>query len=86
MDIGNQVDEVLLANMSDRWMKSAMVIAKAMSQLKIVAPLADDVFLGQRLVSLAAIGLIESQGDISQLRYSEVRLAKKRGMRASGAL
>lgn len=63
------VDRVLLSVITDRWTKSAMVVARAMGQL----PEADDAALQRRLVSMAERGEIEVAGDLSQLRSSEVR-------------
>jgi hypothetical protein len=66
----DHADEILLAAITDRWSKAAMVVARAMNQL----PGHDDTSLQQRLVSLAERGQIEVAGDLSQLRHSEVRL------------
>ena len=45
----DHTDKVLLAAITDRWSKAAMVVARAMSNL----PGQDDTSLQQRLVSLA---------------------------------
>ena len=65
-----RIDSVLLSNVSPHWTKAAMVVAKAMSQLRDV----DDSLFQQRLESLAQRGIIEASGDLSQMRHSEVRL------------
>ena len=69
-----RIDTVLLSNISTSWAKAAMVIAKAMAQLHDV----EDSLFQQRLESLAQRGIIESAGDLSKVRHSEVRL-KQRG-------
>jgi hypothetical protein len=71
----DQIDKVLIATVTARWSKSAMVVARAMTQLSGV----DDELLQQRLKSLAERGLIESAGNLSELRHSEVRLKQEAG-------
>lgn len=70
MALVDHTDKILLAAITERWSKAAMVVARAMSQL----PGHDDISLQQRLAALAERGQIEVAGDLSQLRHSEVRL------------
>ncbi len=67
-------DDALLANVLDRWRKVAMVVALTMEDLKTHAHGKNDLFFANRVMLLAQKGLIESQGDLTQMRYSEVRL------------
>ena len=69
-----EIDQMLLAQVSTEWRKAARVIGSAMSDIKIRVYGFDDEYLTAKLKSLKKRGLIESQGDISHIGYSEVRL------------
>lgn len=72
-----KMDERLLSDCSDRWRKVAMVVGTTMmsdgpSRFENVP----DVFYSQRVKVLVENGLLESQGNLDFMRYSEVRLPK----------
>jgi len=75
MPSADQVDRVLLASLTTRWTKAAMVAARAMTHI----PNIDDATLQHHLQSLHARGLIEANGDLADLRHSEIRLRLEGG-------
>jgi DNA-binding transcriptional ArsR family regulator len=68
-------DAELLRRIRPTFLKSARIIGDVMSR-SWDADIYDvsDFFLSRRLMALAKAGLIESQGDLRRMRYSEVRL------------
>jgi len=66
------LDETLLANTHDRWRKVAMVIAKSWDSAE-QWPGVPDSFYAERMRELVARGLLESQGNLLYMRFSEVR-------------
>jgi predicted ArsR family transcriptional regulator len=75
MPSAEQVDQALLASLTTRWTKAAMVAARAMTHI----PQIDDATLRIHLQSLQARGLIEAHGDLADLRHSEIRLRLEDG-------
>ena len=75
MDRDVELDGALLANVGPNWVKAAMVVARILNQF----PGEDDSYLGRRLELLSERGLVEAQGDLSNLRHSEVRLPQGNG-------
>ncbi|VAW58610.1 hypothetical protein MNBD_GAMMA11-1517 [hydrothermal vent metagenome] len=74
----NYIDSALLANISPQWKKVARVIATTMNESDDRGTLKGipDVFYSQRVSHLVSRGLIESQGNLQTMRYSEIRLLK----------
>jgi len=66
------LDETLLGNTHDRWRKVAMVIGKTWD-LAELWPGVPDSFYAERIRGLVAKGLLESQGNLLYMRFSEVR-------------
>jgi hypothetical protein len=66
------LDEVLLANTHDRWRKVAMVVSRAMDSAELW-PGVPDSFYAERVRGLVEQGLLESQGNLLYMRFSEVR-------------
>ena len=72
-----KIDEGLLSNCCDRWRKVAMVVGTTMtSDGPYRYEDVPDVFYSQRVKALVEMGLLESQGNLDFMRYSEVRLVK----------
>lgn len=69
------IDNALLSNTSTRWQKVAMVIAITMHKLPSRVEGIPDVYYSNRVQRLVSDGLLESQGNLSRMRYSEVRRA-----------
>jgi hypothetical protein len=66
------LDAALLYNTSGRWRKLAMVIAKMWDHAEHVEGIPDS-FYAIRVRSLVERGLLESQGNLDYMRFSEVR-------------
>jgi hypothetical protein len=67
------IDEALLANMSERWRKVARVVGTTMSNLQDRPIGVPDLYYAGRVREFVTQGLIESQGNLTYMRYSEVR-------------
>jgi hypothetical protein len=71
----NQIDDALCANTTSRYRKAAMIIGCAMDQLRYGRQVGiPDLYYLTRLKKLVEIGLLESQGNLDYMRFSEVRL------------
>jgi hypothetical protein len=67
------IDEALLASTSDRWLKVARVVGTAMLDYPCRVASIPDVYYSQRVQKLVSEGRLEYQGNLSYMRYSEVR-------------
>ena len=67
------IDNALLANASEKWQKVARVVGTTMMELPCRVEGIPDVFYSGRIKRLVEVGLLESQGNLSHMRYSEVR-------------
>ena len=67
------IDNALLANTCDRWRKVARVVGTTMAELPDRVVGIPDVYYSQRVQKLVKEGALEAQGDLSYMRYSEVR-------------
>ena len=67
------IDKALLANTCDKWRKVARVVGTTMTELPSRVEGIPDVYYSQRVQKLVKEGLLESQGNLSYMRYSEVR-------------
>ncbi len=72
-----KIDTLLLSQATDRWRKVAMVVGLAMSALEDRRAGIPDTYYAQRVKLLVERGKLEAQGDLSWMRYSEVRLPTK---------
>ena len=70
-----EIDTALLGNCSERWRKVAYVVGTTMSSPSVTSLSLPDIFYAHRLRQLVSSGELESQGDLSRMRYSEVRRA-----------
>jgi len=68
------IDATILAQCSKRWLKAARIVGATMGALEERYPEVSYIFYAQRLCRLAEMGLLESQGRLAYLRFSEVRL------------
>jgi len=72
-----EIDNALLANCLDQWRKVAAVVGFTMTkEFMAEHPGIPDVFFSQRVRSLVDRGILENQGNLNYMRYSEVRLAR----------
>jgi len=68
------IDETLLGNASTFWRKVARVVGSTIADLKENYEGIPDVFYAQRVQALVKNGLLESQGNLKRMRFSEVKL------------
>lgn len=68
------IDDAILAEARVHWLKVAMVVAKAMDAYPGEYLEIPDLFYGQRVRELVLKGKLIAQGNVSRMRYSEVRL------------
>ena len=71
------LDELIFAVLTPRLQKTAMVIAKTKQQCAARAVPVDAETIGARILALAELGRIDSAGDPSMWRHSEVRLKQE---------
>ncbi|MEW6585497.1 MAG: DUF3658 domain-containing protein [Nitrospirota bacterium] len=67
------IDDALLSNTCDRWRKVARVVGATMIELPGRVKGIPDIYYSQRVRKLVEDGLLESQGNLSYMRFSEVR-------------
>lgn len=67
------IDDALLANTCDKWRKVARVVGTTMMELPCRIEGVPDLYYSQRIKRIVEDGLLESQGNLSYMRYSEVR-------------
>jgi hypothetical protein len=72
-----EIDEAILANITDRWRKVARVVGSAMSQLGNRRAGRNDFYFAERVAQLAKKGLIEYEGDLAQMGRCEIRLPQQ---------
>ena len=68
------LDELIFAALTPRWQKTAMVISKARHQCEARAMPIDFEIIGARILALTELHCIESAGNPSMWRHSELRL------------
>ena len=71
-----EIDEAILRNTDTNWRKVARVVGSAMISLEGKHKGLPDVFYAQRVKSFVEDGLLESQGNLNRMRYSEVKRLK----------
>ena len=70
------IDETLLANACAQNRKVAFLVGSAMIELKSRIPRVPDIYYAQRVKGLVERGLLQAKGNLSYMRYSEVRLSE----------
>ena len=72
----SELDAALIASLSGRWTKVAMVLGRVAKAPGLTFGEDDDAYevLEERLVHLVASGAVQAEGDLTQWRFSEVRL------------
>jgi hypothetical protein len=72
-----EIDENIIENASEEWSKvSRLVLATMIERDEGVTGLPESLYL-ERVAALVTEGRLESKGDLSDMKLSEVRLAKK---------
>ncbi len=71
------IDDWLLSFSTDRFQKVAMIVSKALmrSDEQDLLTNIPDVYFGIRVEALVENRLLQGEGDLSNMRFSEVRLA-----------
>ena len=69
-----RIDSALLAECAPPWRKCARVVMGAMKRIDLTLPDLPVALYAQRVAVLVRAGRLESQGNLSHLRFSEVRL------------
>lgn len=67
------IDNALLSNIGERWRKVAMVVGTTMMELPSRVEGIPDIYYSKRVQKHLNDGLLEHQGGLSRMRYSEVR-------------
>lgn len=70
-----QIDKALLSNACEKWRKVACVVGTTMLSLPSHMEGILDIYYSFRIQVLVKNGTLESRGNLSYMRYSEVRLA-----------
>ena len=68
------IDKALLAHCAQSWRKVARVVGSAMRPIEAKLEEVPVGYIAQRVVALVEAGLLESQGNLQYMRFSEVRL------------
>jgi pimeloyl-ACP methyl ester carboxylesterase len=71
------MDGELLAQAAPTWRKVARIVGMTIGVLSDRFPNVPDIYYAQRVRHLAEVGKLESQGNLSNMRFSEVRLPAK---------
>ncbi len=68
------LDEVIFSKLDPNWRKTARIVGDVAVAYKRGSMLLDAGIIGARIQALAETGRIDSQGNLSMWRHSEVRL------------
>jgi hypothetical protein len=69
----HEIDMALLSNTNEKWRKVAMVVATTMLELPSRIEGIPDVYYSHRVKKLVSEKKLEARGNLSYMRYSEVR-------------
>jgi hypothetical protein len=72
-DLVTRIDDALLAKANHRFQKVARIIGEVMQSFSDRPLGIPDVYYAQRIAKLVQAGLLESQGNLRRMRFSEVR-------------
>lgn len=71
-----KIDAILLANVNNQWQKVALVVGATMMQIDSIQRVGlDDLYFAKRAAVLVEKGIIESSGELNEMRHCEVRLS-----------
>ena len=70
------IDKALIENVCGYWRKVARVVGTTIVGFEGEFKGIPDVFFAQRIQQFAKNGLIESQGNLNKMKYSEIRFPK----------
>lgn len=69
-----KIDERLLSNSADKWHKVTRIVGTTLVELQESLQNIPDLYYAERVRHLVKEGKLESRGDLSRMRYSEIRL------------
>src|SRR5258708_15568338 len=69
-----RMDDALLAESTHRFQKVARIVGQVMQSFSDGPFGIPDIYYAQRIAKLVSAGLLESQGNLGRMRFSEVRL------------
>ena len=73
-----EIDLALLANITNLWRKVSMVVGTTMMEIDTEKRVGlNDLYFAKRIAVLAAKGLIDYTGELSQMRQCEIRLSSQ---------
>jgi hypothetical protein len=72
------IDAALLGCVSTEWRKVARIVGAAMLEQADRTCGISDIAYSRRVQHLVEAGVLESQGNLSRMRFSEVRLARRK--------
>lgn len=78
------IDTAILAHSASHWLKVARVVIHVEDELLGRFPDISHRFYAERLKQLVQAGLLESQGNLNHMRFSEVRIPPTRHSKPSG--
>lgn len=70
----NKIDQALLSSAGQSWRKVARIVGTTMTLLSEGFPGVPDIYYAQRVRHLVEEGMLESQGNLAYMRFSEVRI------------
>lgn len=73
-DFVRKVDAALLSQAGVAWRKVAMLVGLAMMDSAVRVPGLPDTFYAMRVRKLVEAGMLEAEGNLDYMRFSEVRL------------
>jgi hypothetical protein len=73
------IDAAVMRAADRNWRKVAFVVGSVMGTLSGRVSGIPDVFYAQRVATLVSRGRLESQGNLSRMRFSEVRIPRQAG-------
>jgi len=73
-DFIRKVDLALLSHANTSWRKAAMLVGLTMMEAELRVPGLPDLFYSRRVRRLVEAGLLEADGNLDYMRFSEVRL------------
>ena len=75
-----RIDALLMSHIGRAWRKAAMVVGTTLVEHRAELQGTDDSTLLRHLQGLVLAGHVEAQGDLSNMRFSEVRIAAGTGV------